>query len=573
MGQLHKKILKTNIIVVVLFCLIAGRVFWLQIIQYKQFEAQATNLHTLEKIITAQRGEILAHEKDKTFAIATTKEGWLLSIDPRLVENPEQLYEALMRSGPISISKTDFIAKASKNNDPHEVIEHRLEYSVKKRIEEARLKGVQFEQEDARFYPAGNFASHILGFVGYEGTGQYGIERFYNKDLLGRDGVFIGEKSPGGRLLLLGKQIIYPEQNGTNILLTIDSGVESYLERTISNAAQKYNAQSAGGIIINPKTGSIIAMAAYPSYDPNGYSKVKNNSVFQNSLVEDLFEMGSVVKPLTMAAALDTGAIDQQTTYVDEGKRTIDGFTIKNYDGKARGRVPIQEILSQSLNMGAVFLMEQLGKDRFRQYMHRYGLSEKTNIDLPNEVSGNLKNLESRNLIEYATASFGQGISMTPIELVRALSSLANGGFLVNPYLVEELQYENGVILPKKKEEPKRILKEESSKTITRMLVNVVDTKFINGKGKIPGYSIAAKTGTAQIASQSVRGYSDEFMHTFFGYGPAYDPQFFVFFYLERPQGVRYASETLTESFGNTMRYLFSYFEVPPDRPQELANQ
>ncbi len=525
--------------VALVFCAVTARLFWLQIIEYRSYEERAARQQKAPTVRGIARGEIFMHKQGELVPGAITQEGWLLAINPSKISDPEALYGALSAIQSLTLSKEEFIRRASKKDDPHEVIEHRVTTTIRREIESASTTtGVEFLQERWRAYPAGDFASHVIGFVGGDDTGQYGIEQQYNRDLSGEETGY-----------------------GATIVLTLDAGVQARVEKAILEVQKLYHARSAGALIMRPRTGAIIAMAATPSYDPNAYRKVENISVFTNPLVESLFEMGSVVKPLTMAAAIDAGVVTLESTYVDPGTRTIDNATIGNFDGKARGKIPIQEILSQSLNMGAVFLMESLGKDRFRTYMRSFGLGDKTRIDLPNEATGKLSNLESPRLLEYATASFGQGISMSAIELVRALASIANGGFLVDPYLVEEKQS------PRKE----RVLKEETAKTVTRMLVEVVDKKLANGKGKIPGYAVAAKTGTAQIARTDGRGYSDDFMHTFFGYGPAFDPEFLIFIYLERPQGIRYASESLTGSFRSLMQFLFSYFEIVPDRPQELA--
>ncbi|MDA1334654.1 MAG: penicillin-binding protein 2 [bacterium] len=570
MNIAKKRIVWLTFAIIFVFVGIASRIFWLQVVHGSWYEDRAGDQQEVTSIIEADRGEVIVHEKDGLVPIATTKRGWLFVVDPRYIEDAEGLYKKLDALEFLEIDKDAFITKATKADDPYEIIQHRVPHNIKRAIEEWDEAGVLFFEENWRFYPAGDFASHSIGFVGASGKGQYGLEHYYNGELLGRDGEFVGEKTLGGEILRLGSGFISAEEDGTNIVLTIDAGVQSYLEGVLERVENTYSATSAGGIIINPKTGRILALAATPSYNPNSYGDIDNLAIFKNPLIENLYEMGSVIKPLTMAAGLDSGAITPETTYVDRGRLELNNAVIENYDGKARGRVDMQEILSQSLNTGTVFIMEQMGKETFRKYFKNYALAEVTGIDLPNEAVGNLDNLESTRDIEYATASFGQGISMTPIELARALSAVANGGKLIEPYIVEELQYSQGGSLPRKISIPRRVLKEETSKTVTRMLVEVVDTKLGGGpgKGNIPGYSVAAKTGTAQIAGRG--GYTDEFMHTFFGYGPAYDPEFLVVFFLEKPRGVRYASETLTEPFRDMMKHLFSYFEILPDRPHEL---
>jgi len=246
---------------------------------------------------------------------------------------------------------------------------------------------------------------------------------------------------------------------------------------------------------------------------------------------------------------------------------TIDKKQIYNFDKKGRGLVTIQDVLNQSLNTGMVFAESKLGHDKFRSYMKSYGIGEKTGIDLPNETSGLIKNLDSPRNIEYANAAFGQGIALTPIEAIRAFSVLANGGNLVSPHLVKEIKYDNGssktIPYPLAKE---GLIKKETSVTITNMLIKVFES-YNEGVHKLDNYSVATKTGTAQVAKKEGGGYYDDRnMHSFFGYFPAYDPKFIVFLYLENPKGIKYASQTLIPPFINITNFLLNYYNVAPDR-------
>jgi cell division protein FtsI/penicillin-binding protein 2 len=356
-------------------------------------------------------------------------------------------------------------------------------------------------------------------------------------------------------------------EGGFDVVLTIEPRVQATLEEALREALEKWGADSAGGLVLDPQTGAVIAMASLPSFDPNKYAEVENISYFRNPLISDIFELGSVVKPLTLAAAMDAGKINPTTTYFDKGYEILNGQRIENYDGKGRGWVDMQAVLNKSLNTGAIFAMQQLGKEQFRHYLQKYGLGQKTGIDLPQEVAGQLSNLSSSRDIEYATASFGHGIAISPLEFATAASSIANGGLIMRPYVVAKLAIDGGKDKITEALVERRALKQETSEEITRMLVEVVDDALLGGTVKMQHYSIAAKTGTAQLPKEGQLGYyEDKYLHSFFGYAPAFDPQFLIFLYLKNPHGMRYASRTLTDPFMDLTKFLINYYEIPPDR-------
>jgi cell division protein FtsI/penicillin-binding protein 2 len=413
-------------------------------------------------------------------------------------------------------------------------------------------------------------AAHTLGFVAYSGdslAGRYGLERTYNKELTrDKDNPYVNFFAEV--FSNINKTLFKGDSKRGDIVTTIEPSVQSFLEKELANVRDTYNADSIGGIIMNPTDGSIYALSSLPSFDLNNFSQVQNPKLFSNPLVENVLEFGSVVKPIVMASALDAGVLKASTTYTDTGSVIVEKREIFNFDKKGRGPgTSMQDVLNQSLNTGMVFAYQKLGKERMRDYMLSFGIKEKTGIDLPNETSGLVANLNSPRELEYANAAFGQGIALTPVELVRALSALSNGGILVTPHLGKKIKYDDGteedLMYPTKQTK----ISKETSEEITRMLVTVMDKSLKGGLGKIDNYSIAIKTGTAQVANNVTGGYyEDRNTHSFFGYLPAYDPKFIVFLYAVNPKGVPYAAQTWADPFLRVVKFLINYYELPPDR-------
>ena len=419
-----------------------------------------------------------------------------------------------------------------------------------------------------RLYPLGDLTAKIVGYIGYVQdykAGLYGIEKYYN-DVLSRDANgytnFFAELFGDAKGNAFSDK---PTREG-DLTLTIDLESQRYLHKVLVNTQKEWHSDVIGGIVMDPNTGKIIALDELPTYDPNNYSEydIKN---YSNHLISGSYEMGSIMKPLTMAAALDSGAVSESTTYNDTGCRVLNTLRVCNYDHGARGIIPMQTILDKSLNVGIVYLIEQMGAEKFASYFKSYGFGKETGIDLPNEVPGLASNLNSNVFVDVATAGFGQGYSATPIQTIRALASLGNGGKLVNPYIVDSITYTSGKEKYFAPNEPEQILATSTSERISRMLTHVVDTALKNGAYKMDHYSIAAKTGTAQIVNPATKKYyEDRYLHSFFGYFPSYDPKFIIFLYHTNPKGAEYASQTLTDPFFDLTKFLISYYEIPPDR-------
>ena len=544
------------------------RLYVIQVLHGEEYRTSAQNqyVHTVQDMF--KRGSIYLTTKDnEKVSGATIKSGYLLAIDPTKIGDIEDTYTALSQI--IPLEREVFFDRANKKDKTYQEIERTVENETAEKIESLKLSGVKLYRNQWRYYPGKSLASRTIGFIGYnEDTlvGKYGLERYYENTLM-RDNEHIAVNFFAEIFSNLGELIFdSSDSQSGDIVTTIEPTVARALDRVLDEAQTKWNSTLTGGIIINPKNGEVIALNVVPSFDPNNRSGI-DIEVFQNPLVENVYEMGSIIKPLTVAAGLDAGVIRPESTYYDAGFLTLSDYTISNYDKKGRGTVSMQEVLNQSLNTGVAHIASLLGKERFRKYFYGLKLGSETGIDLPSEGHGLVKNLESPRELEYANASFGQGIALTPIGTVRALSTLANGGILITPHLVKSIEYENGKVHTVNFPDGERVFSKETSEDITNMLVEVVDTALKGGKAKNPYYTVAAKTGTAQIADTVNGGYyEDRYLHSFFGYFPAYDPQFLIFLYTVEPKGVKYASETLTDPFIDLVKFLINYYAIPPDR-------
>lgn len=551
--------------------LIFYRLFSLQVVKTQAYSDMADDSYKKAPDVF-DRGTISFSKRDGVkISAATVDTGFMVTINPSQVKDPEETFKKLSEF--ITLDKTEFLGKVKKTDDPYEEIAYKIEKEVADQIKEAKISGVYLYRQKWRFYPGESMASQTIGFLGYGSgntlSGQYGLEKFYNGTLVKKEEnlyvnifaeIFSGIKSA------VSSEIA--ETQG-DLVTSIEPTVQNFLEKELETIMGKYNPTSANGLIISPQTGEIYAIAHAPTFNLNSFQEVDNPNLYSNPLVENSYEFGSVVKPLVMAIGIDTGVLNAATPFNDKGSVVVGDRTIYNFDKKARGQTDLQQVLSQSLNTGMVFVEQKIGKTNFKKYMLDYKLGEKTGVDLPNEAKGLVGNLMSGRDVENANISFGQGISFSPMTLVRAWSALGNGGYLVSPHVVKEIDYGSGdvkEITYEKLEQPK-VLKDETSRAISKMLVYSVDHVYGDGKYKMENYSIAAKTGTAQIPDLRNGGYfEDRNLHSFVGYFPAYDPQFLIFLSITAPQGVRYAAETLSEPFFDITKFLISYYEVAPDR-------
>lgn len=440
---------------------------------------------------------------------------------------------------------------------------------------ELKLKGVGFIMVLNRFYPENNIGSHMLGFVGQGKDGEqgrYGLEGFFNEELSGIPGSIKIERGAGGSLIIINDREYNKPINGKDLILTINRTIQFTACQKLNETALRHGADGGSVIIMEPYTGAILAMCNWPDYDPNNYNEVEDIDVYNNQAIFAQYEPGSTFKSITMAIAMEEGVITPETTYNDEGSIMVAGWDkpIKNSDYDTHGGwgiVDMDTVLEQSLNTGAIYAMQQVGPNVFGQYVKRFGFGEKLGIEMETEASGSIRELKKDNVQEIyaATASYGQGFTATPLQMITAYAALANGGILVKPFLVKEIIHPDGKKETTQPQEMIRIISERTSYLLSGMLVNVIEGGHAKRAG-VKGYYLAGKTGTAEVASTKKRGYGERTIHSFIGYGPVEDPKFVMLVKLDDPKDVQYAASSAAPLFGEIAEFLLNYLEIPKER-------
>lgn len=534
------------------------RLYNLQVVEADHWSSMAERQQKVTQKIEGERGSIFTENKSgEVIPMAINRVWKRVYISPRKIKKEDVKKEELIDSLSLilNIDKDSIEEKLKDEDSAYKIIKSKLSEEEVKQISELEYSGIYLESQEKRYYPQKKLAANVIGFVGGAKQGQYGIEGYYNDIVKGSPGIKQGQRNPGGITVLNSSA-----QTGMSIDLTIDYNIQFIAENLIEEYVEKLDAKSGTVIVANPKTGAIEAMANYPSFNPNNYQNF-SLSRFKNDAIQSLFEPGSVFKPLIMAAALEEDNIDPDDTYMDEGVERVSGYNIRNYGQKKHGLVTMTEILEKSINTGMVHVQKQMNDSVYVQYLEDYGFFEKTEIDLQGEVFSNNVSFKEGYAVNYANAAFGQGIEITPIQLVSAFSSLANGGELVKPYLAKNFNPS-----PIKK----RVLSSTTTTTITSMLISTVENGTAK-KAKIPGYYVAGKTGTAQIPwsilGENKPGYSEETIQSFIGYGPL-DAKFLILVKMNQPDS-KTAEASVVPVFKELAEYIIEYKQIPPDYVRE----
>lgn len=567
------KIRILSLIFVILFSALIVRLFYWQVVKGKNLSEQAKNQYSSSKVILAPRGNILAN--DGSFLVLRNQT-WLVWANPKSLNlSPEEVANKL---APLFLDNSDdhdilmqevlrLTSLLSKPNSSWVALKQKVNENIKRNIEAQKIEGIGFDSQAGSFYPEASSAAQMLGFVGKDesGTdiGYFGLEGYYDLPLSGKPGFEGGQKDALGSPILLDGKTQVTAIPGVDLKTNIDKRIQSMIENELAIGINKYGAVGGSVTVMDPFTGEVMAMASLPSFDPANFSSY-GNALFKNPIISDSFEPGSILKVVVMAAGLDANVIRPDTACdICGAPLKLDKYFIKTWNDKYQDNISMTDVIVHSDNVGMSFIGQKLGADSLYDYLTKFGIGIKTGIDLQGEVAPKLREKGTWNIVDLATASFGQGVAVTGIEVVKAVSAIANGGYLITPKVVKSIQgegWENSV----KSETPVKIISQKAAQEVTQMMVEAAE----RGEAKwarISGYKVAGKTGTAQIP---VAGHYDatNTIQSFVGFAPADKPRFVMLVTLKSPQSSPWASETAAPLWYAIAKDLFPYLGIAPSQ-------
>ena len=560
--DIHKRIKILLLIILFCFTLIISKVFYIQVIEYDKLSELANSLWSRNLPIEGDRGKIYDRNGVVLADNITTSS---VVVIPGQVEDKENTAKLLAEN--LDGNYEELLSRVSKRSSIERLhpIGRRLSYSVADKIASLNLNGVYLVKESKRYYPYDKLLSHTIGFVGIDNQGLSGLELMYDDYLTGEYGAIKYYSDAKGNRLELSE--IYEEpQNGINMMLTIDYEIQTSLERELDNAVSKYNPEHAIGIVMDPNTGEILAMSSRPNYSPSNYQEYTVEEINRNLPIWMTYEPGSTFKIITLATALEEKLVDlEKDTFYDSGSINVDGARIKCWKAGGHGQQTYMQVVQNSCNPGFVTLGQKIGKEKLFDYINKFGFGNKTGIDLNGEASGIIFNINNVGPVELATTSFGQGVSVTPIQQVAAVSAAINGGILYQPYVVKTLNEPetNSVVKDNKSKVVRKVISEDTSSKVRTALENVVSL----GSGRnayIEGYRVAGKTGTAQKVKDG-RYMVGNYITSFIGFMPADDPEVVIYIAIDNAKGItQYGGTVAAPIARNVLLDIIDIMDIEP---------
>ena len=542
------------------FFAVTLRLFYWQVIASDRLQTEASAQHFIEFTLPAARGTIVDREDNQ---IVVNKPAYLVFAEPRVIPDPTEF--AKLVAPIIGQEESVVLQSVSDSKSVWAPLVHRADGNMVEALKKLNIPSLGFEKEPLRMYPEASTAAHMLGFVGSDvnGTdrGYFGLEGFYDRQLKGVSWKLRLEKDAKGAPILIGEQQRVEPENGRTLVLWSEKAVQEIVERRLKEGMEKYGAKEGSVVVLDPKTGGVLAMASFPNYDPSNFAAFPKE-LYINPVVAGSYEPGSTFKSLVMAAAIHDKLITPQTMMDESGPVESGPYFIRTWNNEYHGSISMTQVLEYSSNVGMVFVAKKLGHDRLLSAIKRFGFGKPTNIDLEDESSPTLRDDNAWAEVDELTASFGQGIAVTPIQMVTAVAALANGGKLMQPHVVKEIREGSGRVIPVKPKVVRQVISPEAARITAEMMVEAVD-KGEAKWAKPVGYRIAGKTGTAQIP---VAGHYDETktIASFVGFAPVDDPKFVMLVTLREPQSSQWGSETAAPLFFTIAREFFTYYGIGP---------
>jgi cell division protein FtsI (penicillin-binding protein 3) len=545
-----------------LLLLVAGRLTYLQVVAGPAYAQMAFEQRNREIDVPPRRGSIYDREGEP---LAVSMEARDIYAVPSAIKDPEGAAKAI--AGVLGGTADGYLAKLKKDS-PFVYLERKADIERAEALENLALEGIGFQESSRRVYPSNELACQVLGFVGVDDKGLDGLEKYYDDLLAGTPGKLIAEKGSRGVPIPGGVSVQEDAVDGENVVLTIDKDIQYQAHVELQKAVDKWNAKAGSVLVMDPDTGAILAMASTPGFDPNNFSKADTKAV-RNRPIVDTYEPGSTIKSLTAAAVIEENLFTPTSMFDLPPTLKIGGRTIHESHPRARVQWSLTEIVTNSSNVGAVKLGIALGEDRLYDYFVKFGLTEKTGVDFPGEATGGLPPPSQWSASSIGNIPFGQGVSVTPIQLARALASIANGGELVTPHFLDSLpdSPEKSIVWPKE-----RAITEKTAAEMRTVLQAVV-YEGTGSAARVEGYTVAGKTGTAQKArTDGVSGYAaGKYIASFSGFVPADDPAVLIIVTLDEPSNSIFGGTVAAPAFSALGAYCMEHLKIPPSPAKASA--
>lgn len=568
---LRKRIAALFFLFAICFCLLGGRIFWVQFVKGAELSEKATQNRMRDVPVESKRG-IIYDCNGQELAISISSDS-VYAIPAEVKRSERQTETAQQLAQVLEMDEAKLLTKITANSS-FEWLKRQITPEQAQKIRGLKLPGIDLTEESRRFYPKGTLASHVLGISGIDNTGLEGIDFFYNELVGGTKGRIIIEHDAAGREIPEATHKYIAPVDGSHLVLTIDESIQYIMERELDKVFQERQAKSASAIVMDPKTGEILAISSRPTFDPNNYDEFPASNR-RNYATNDSYEPGSTMKIVTAAMALEEGIVNRDTPFYCKGYIEVGKETIGCPDRKAHGQQTFAEIVENSCNVGFVQVGMELGMDKYFKYLHAFGFGQLTGVDLPGEAKGILVPEEGAKLIDLGTMSMGQANAVTSLQLTNAVAAVANGGKLMKPHLLKQVLDQDGNVI--QTVEP-QVIRQVISESASRELCSILEGEVTDGTGRnayIEGYRVGGKTGTAQKVAPGGGYMANEYVASFIGLAPADDPQLVVMMVVDAPQGYPYyggwvAAPAVREILNDSLRYLGVPLQQADGQPMEV---